>query len=221
MHSIFVRLLNGEVFRVPYNETLPSVSSIRKQLYDHYVGEHGRNEIVNLFRYEDSSERDTRGSFLSDEDDLKLNSEEMLGMVITYESKMTPTENTNVENKLLMYFNNNETEFKEFHEAIINSEALIAGGSILSSFGNYKINDLDIYVHYSKAKLLLDKLKLIGYHNRMCNYFHQASQYDQSFFKKNNILARFVFYRQYRNNIERSIDIMIIPDHFPIENDRE
>jgi hypothetical protein len=48
--------------------------------------------------------------------------------------------------------------FPEFKEAIIKNKAIIAGGSVLSIFGNYKINDLDIYVNYSNAKELIKDL---------------------------------------------------------------
>ena len=118
--------------------------------------------------------------------------------------------------------------FDEFKESIVRNKAIIAGGSVLSIFGNYPINDLDIYVNFSNAKELMKDLYVLG-----CSYdittLHRAPAYDQSFFRKNNIIARFhtvmndnCFYDRGHIQIygkkKIDIDIMLIPDNIPLEN---
>lgn len=118
-----------------------------------------------------------------------------------------------------------------FRETIIKYDALIAGGSVLSVFGGYGINDLDIYVHYSKAQ---DFIKTLFIHGCSYSDMNEAPAYDQSFFRKNNIKARICmgYYEYYYDSeVDRqqrrlsrlqprytSIDIMIIPDHIPLES---
>lgn len=121
--------------------------------------------------------------------------------------------------------------YVNFRESIIKYDAIIAGGSVLSVFGGYNINDLDIYVHYSKAQ---DFIKTLFIHGCSYSNIHEAPAYDQSFFRKNNIKAR-VCMGYHETNYETeeqrrqrrvsgsyprytSIDIMIIPDHITLES---
>lgn len=98
--------------------------------------------------------------------------------------------------------------------ALIRADALIAGGGVLSPYIRYAINDLDIYIHLSKANDFISVLKRnLGYIlDTEGNYITPA--YDQSFFRKNNIIARFRLYNQNMDYIP--IDVMIIPDEIPI-----
>lgn len=80
--------------------------------------------------------------------------------------------------------------FQSFNQALIKSGAVIAGGSVLGTYAGFanKINDLDIYVQQSKAHLLL---KVLTEHpDVVFRDSHLAPEYDQSFFRKNNINAR-------------------------------
>ena len=100
-------------------------------------------------------------------------------------------------------------KFAVFNDALISGEALVAGGSVLAPYIDGKISDIDIYIHASKAEEFVEVLKTeleYGFVPDGLNYI--APAYDQSFFRKNNILARFrLFSRLYTY-----IDIMIIPD---------
>lgn len=104
--------------------------------------------------------------------------------------------------------------FDNFKAEIIKSEALIAGGSLLSVFANYPINDLDIYIHYSKS---FEFVKFLLKQNTIFSGFHAAPAYDESFFRKNKIMGRFRFVIRDRY-LSTGIDIMVIPDEVPIEN---
>jgi len=105
--------------------------------------------------------------------------------------------------------------------------AIIAGGSVLSTYGSDKhsINDLDIYVNVSNAKNLIQYFLVNDFQVSNINL---TPAYDQSFFKKNNIISRFSLYKNVPGNkYNRStleykmhdsnrwidIDIMIIPDN--------
>jgi hypothetical protein len=110
---------------------------------------------------------------------------------------------------------NNEVKATKFASAIKNSESLVAGGSVLRAYSYYSeglYKDIDIYVHMSKALQLYNGLKEVGYNS--FRQFNMAPAYDQSFFMKNNILARFTIIDYTSPN--RPIDIMLIPDNIPL-----
>jgi hypothetical protein len=86
------------------------------------------------------------------------------------------------------------------------NEAIIAGGSVLSSFTDFFINDLDVYVNLKNSSNFINKILEMGYKiGKSC----LAPAYDESFFKKNNIMSRFHFggYKLF------PIDVMVIPDN--------
>jgi hypothetical protein len=94
--------------------------------------------------------------------------------------------------------------------------AVIAGGSILSAFCNFEIKDLDIYVNKKKMISLVNTLLNLGY--RVSNSC-LAPVYDQSFFKKNNIISRFVFTTDthiVKTGYLIPIDVMVIQDNINV-----
>ena len=112
---------------------------------------------------------------------------------------------------------NNEDDAVGFVNAIKNNQSLVAGGSVLRAYCVYSGNhssrqesDIDIYVNISKARNLYNNLRDIGY--SLSSKFNMAPAYDQSFFMKNNILARFRLSNWDVSNLGRYIDLMIIPD---------
>ena len=99
-------------------------------------------------------------------------------------------------------------KFADFNDALISAEALVAGGSVLAPYIDGRISDIDIYIHASKAEEFVEVLKKeLGYYF-VSNGNYIAPAYDQSFFRKNNILARFRLF----SGLYTYIDIMIIPD---------
>lgn len=104
-------------------------------------------------------------------------------------------------------------KFDILRQALIDSEAVIAGGGVLAAYAGYGVSDLDIYVNVESAEeLYLTMRKSMGYHIAE-KWGNVAPAYDESFFRKNNILARF---RLYHEDHLPSIDIMMIPDHIPV-----
>ena len=113
-----------------------------------------------------------------------------------------------------------------FNDALIAADAIIAGGAVLAAYNqdSMYINDVDIYIHASKALNFVDVLdkSILNYRVGYRNYI--APAYDQSFFRRNNILARFTLFQRYEwDNRSESrqprvpdIDIIIIPDTIPI-----
>ena len=91
-------------------------------------------------------------------------------------------------------------------DILIKNNALLAGGSVLGAFSNFKIKDLDIYVNQKDAMNIYKDLVTLRYNNvdEQCI----APAYDQSFFRKNHILSRFRF----DHETFIPIDIMIISD---------
>ena len=117
-------------------------------------------------------------------------------------------------------------KWKILNDALIAADAIIAGGAVLAAYNqdSMHINDVDIYIHASKALNFVDVLdkSILNYRVGYRNYI--APAYDQSFFRRNNILARFTLFQRYEwDNRSESrqprvpdIDIIIIPDTIPI-----
>ena len=97
-------------------------------------------------------------------------------------------------------------------DILIKNKALLAGGSVLGCFSDFKNNnlDLDIYVNEKNAMTIYNDLSNIGYNNikNLC----LAPPYDQSFFRKNHILSRI----RLENEDFIPIDLMIIPDNISL-----
>jgi len=103
---------------------------------------------------------------------------------------VTQIDNTNVKRNLEKLFK--PGEFDKFSALLLKYDAIVAGGSILSSFHNRLVNDLDIYVKISNAANFYAELQQISLDNNY-NYFlqgHITSPYDKSFLARNNILYR-------------------------------
>ena len=95
-------------------------------------------------------------------------------------------------------------------DILIKNEAFLAGGSVLSAFSDFQINDLDIYVNRKNVMTIYKDLMDTGYYkvDNLC----LAPAYDQSFFRKNHILARI----RLENEDFMPIDLMIIPDNISL-----
>ena len=218
MINIYVKNLSGDIETLEFSQQQVTVSLIKQRLtkrgYDCLFFKQEEEEDVK----EDSKE-DSKDSYLQDEAIVK-DGDMLYSFYKRKEFTKEETQTFEDELKKRILF------FPEFKEAIIKNKAIIAGGSVLSIFGDYKINDLDIYVNYSNAKELIKDLYPLG-----CTPFetHRAPAYDQSFFRKNNIISRIYCVmsargmvleaeRYYFADKKMSIDIMIIPDHISLES---
>jgi len=103
---------------------------------------------------------------------------------------------------------------EDLNKAIIQSNALIAGGSVLGPYANFESRDLDIYVNAKDLILLYDLLLSSDKLNCRFESEHLAPAYDQSFFKKNKIIARF----HGRFQLNKPFDIMVLPDDVPLQD---
>ena len=105
---------------------------------------------------------------------------------------------------------------ENFNTLLIETGALLAGGFVLSALNDEmdRDPDMDIYVQESQAEKVTNFFLEHGYD--IAN-LHMAPAYDQSFFRKNNIISRVALTQwtprlriQERN--PKQVDIMIIPD---------
>ena len=116
----------------------------------------------------------------------------------------------NFERNLTTNFDINIEQLNQFKNLLRSTGAIIAGGSVLSSFHHgsnlksfkqYKCNnmygdtDYDTYVHFNKAKNLVEGIFELfpeaGFVNQ-CSY--TLPPYDDSFFRKNDIIGRFMIH---------------------------
>ena len=123
----------------------------------------------------------------------------------SYLTRWHPTENLDSET-----LNRTKRIVFKICDALIKNKALLAGGSVLSAFSDFRINDLDIYVNRKNAMTIYEDLLDIGYYKvqNLC----LAPAYDQSFFRKNHILSRI----RLENDNFMPIDLMIIPDNISL-----
>ena len=108
--------------------------------------------------------------------------------------------NLNIENKIiknLKQFLGNK--YKAFNNALIQSNAVIAGGSILSLLHDGIINDIDVYVNLEHLTPLLIFLRDNNYINQMYNAY-TTPPYDKSFLKENGVIVRYPFLYVPNNN---------------------
>ncbi len=89
--------------------------------------------------------------------------------------------------KLTEYFT--KEEINKLSKCLSENNAIIAGGSVLSSFSDFHMNDMDIYVNFDKVPEIYNTLMEIGY--KKINLQNISPAYDQSFFRKNNIMYHF------------------------------
>ena len=129
------------------------------------------------------------------------------------------------------YINYYYREYWEFlNTSLKTANAFIAGGAVLGAYTDDKINDVDIYIHASKAVAFVNAITLNDTYIMSTRNNYLRPSYDQSFFRKNKILGRFSFIQEWDTSIKTrsqaidqsdifpDIDIMIIPDEIPILN---
>lgn len=111
--------------------------------------------------------------------------------------------------------------FLLFRETLVKCKAVIAGGFILSAVSptrdreDYK-QDMDLYVNQRHAKECIYRLIELGF---IVSQQHMAPVYDNSFMRKNNILARIAFCHGGLHDYSHPpIDVMIIKDDTSVES---
>lgn len=131
-------------------------------------------------------------------------------------AKMDPRPFTNL---LKAKMSNHE----QLSQLLTETQAVIAGGSVLSVYAGYTMNDFDIYVNASNARQLVTGIKDVFTKSRDFDPSKFtfdllfAPPYDESFMRKNHItsIIRAMLGSIYsQRHVE--IDIMIIPDDIPI-----
>ena len=110
-----------------------------------------------------------------------------------------------------------EEDYKAFVSNLKENKAIIAGGGVLSAYAGYPLNDLDIYMKISNGYKFIENMNKIeklkfGYSQYDKTEGTLAPAYDQSFFRKNNILGRFRLRLLTSVNSRKFVDLMFIPD---------
>lgn len=135
---------------------------------------------------------------------------------------------TNVFTTYMNYYYTDHWEF--LNTSLKTANAFIAGGAVLGAYTDHKINDVDIYIHASKAVAFVNAITSNNMYTISTRNNYLRPSYDQSFFRKNKILGRFSFIQEWDTSIKTrsqaidngdifpDIDIMIIPDEIPILN---
>ena len=114
-----------------------------------------------------------------------------------------------------LYIGKRKQLAEEILKIVHDNDAIVAGGALTNilMLNPVPINDIDIYVHVSKAQRLLNSF--------LCNndikqtYYtkpHTTPVYDKSFMLRNNILGRVTF----KHTAKSIIEVMIVKDNFPL-----
>ncbi len=111
------------------------------------------------------------------------------------------------------------TDFDEFNRLLIETEGVIAGGSVTRIYSGLRYGtDIDIYVHPSDDVINLAKfLNRFGYVLEYGNSY-VVPGYDSSFLLKNNILGRFHYVKYDTYSMSSTIDIMIVSPNMRIRD---
>ena len=237
MQSIQIRsLLSGDVFAIDYVDTVPSVATLRAQLEAQTIAGK-RNHVLKLFRMPAAKgeARDDAAAASDDGGDSKedvaaaaamrpltdedtVTPEDELVMICEVERRMTDREIARVDSALRQHFGG-DSLFDGFRAAVVAAGAVVAGGSITAIFGGFDINDIDLYVNFSKAQAFLAAMSTIGYRPHWTDALQMSSEYDQSFFRKNQILVRFPLESSYPSSrAYKKMDVMVIPDTVNVED---
>ena len=113
-------------------------------------------------------------------------------------------------------------------DLLVETNAIIAGGSVLKSYTGYSNQeflhncnnkrDFDIYVNLENAEKLVsgtNGLIELGFEfSNVCSYI--APAYDDSFFKKNKILGRFILTPIVYHYYNAYLDILIVSNDRPL-----
>lgn len=147
-------------------------------------------------------------------DDIPLDGLSTLDVVKTF-AKMDPRPFT----QLLATKVSNHAQLSQL---LSETQAVIAGGSVLSAYAGYRMNDFDIYVNASNARQLVTGIKDVFTKSKgfVASGFTFdllfAPPYDESFMRKNHITSIIRANLRHAVNGFLAIDIMIIPDDIPI-----
>ena len=125
-----------------------------------------------------------------------------------------------INNVILPKLKKNIDNFEIFNQMLLDNNALMAGGSLLSIYNDELINDIDIYVNIRNLTGILKSLILLNYKIRTTQSYI-IPPYDNSFFRQNGILSRFVFVLikdEILGNQLKVIDIIIVKDEVQLHD---
>jgi hypothetical protein len=108
--------------------------------------------------------------------------------------------------------------FLLFRDILRKCHAVIAGGFVLNAVSPFPIvskQDIDLYVNLRNAKACIFNLLELGF--KMVTT-HMSPAYDDSFMRKNNIIARISFDHFHDKGNHPPMDVMIIRDDTSIES---
>jgi len=118
-----------------------------------------------------------------------------------YKNYLVSKLGTNISNKL--------------SKALKDNGAIIAGGAVLGPYSGFRSGDIDIYVNIRNGITFLESSGI----NLFTSSRVLVPPYDQSFFRKNNILAKFRGILEGEDEDEEDyfwVDIMLIKDDIPV-----
>lgn len=220
---ILVKWLTGEFESVEAPITVSKLKSDIRTRYD-------RNQVVQIFSVEESKEEDVPSSL---PDDYLIEEGTQVNVIVFPEKEMRPSESEQVAKLFRAHCDQVSSQlFDVFRGAVKDAHAVVAGGSVLSALIDKPINDLDVYVHYSYAFQLIMRLMNDCKFSTKSWKIHTGSMYDESFFRRNQILLRVPLYKPFRRgrrdhrvqfgnqplSEDFQIDIIVIPDEVNLED---
>lgn len=92
--------------------------------------------------------------------------------------------------KKIFGMQSNMKSYEAFNNLLSQSGAVVAGGGVLAQYSNFNSRDIDIYVPQANFLAFYEKLRNKNNFAVRITNAHIAPAYDNSFLKKNNIIAR-------------------------------
>lgn len=185
---MLVKYLDGSIDQFDESYTLDMIR-------DHIQREKcGRNQIVHITNsHEDKTD------------------ENILYAVITPETELTKDEQTKIYDAWVR--RTSQEWLERFRQTLIDHQAVVAGGSLLSALTGETVHDFDVYIHHRNALSFTKAIRASLHMQPMWkNTYTVGTAYDKSFFRQNHILVRIPFFK---NKIV--IDVIIVENDIPLE----
>lgn len=188
---MIVKYLDGSIDQFDESHTL---DMIREHIQREKCG---RNQIVHIINKSEEENDDKN--------------DKIVYALISPQRQLTKDEQTKIYDGWVRH--TSQDWFERFRNAVIDHQAVVAGGSLLSAFTGEEVNDFDVYIHHRYALSFTKQIRASLEMKPMWrNTYTAGTAYDKSFFRQNHILLRIPFHKK-----STVIDVIIVENDIPLQ----